>query len=332
VKFLRFLAILAGLLIIVYFFGPAPSTPIYSSKVPAVPAEPAALESYISRHEAVHRLRPDNQARILWYNDSLKNRTAYVVLYLHGFSASQEEGDPVHENFARKFGCNLYLSRLAEHGIDTSEQLLNMTAENLWNSALEAYAIAKQLGDKVIIMSTSTGGTLALKLAAEFPEINSLILMSPNIAINDPNAWLLNNHWGLQIARLVQGKYNVPADTSALYKQYWNTPYRMEAAVQLEELLETTMNKETFEKVTQPVLLLYYYKNEEEQDPVVKVSAMKEMYAELGTPDSLKEELAIPGAGNHVLGSHIKGKDIPAVEKACDEFATAILKIPVAGN
>ena len=35
-------------------------------------------------------------------------------------------------------------------------------------------------------MATSTGGTLALKLAAEYPDIAGLILLSPNIAINDP--------------------------------------------------------------------------------------------------------------------------------------------------
>ena len=64
--------------------------------------------------------------------------------------------------------------------------MINLTADKLWNSAKEAYAIGKQLGKKVIIMATSTGGTLALKLAAEYPEIAGLILLSPNIAINDP--------------------------------------------------------------------------------------------------------------------------------------------------
>ena len=34
------------------------------------------------------------------------------VVYLHGFSASQEEGDPVHYDFAQKFGCNLFLAAL----------------------------------------------------------------------------------------------------------------------------------------------------------------------------------------------------------------------------
>src|SRR6185436_2852508 len=120
-------------------------------------------------------------------------------------------------------------------GIDTSEPLLNFTAENVWNSAKEAYAIGKQLGKRLIIIATSTGGTLALKLAAECPDIAGLILFSPNIAINDPNAWLLNNHWGLQIARVIKGKYVRAKDTTALYAQYWNNKYRIESTVQLEE-------------------------------------------------------------------------------------------------
>ncbi|MDX1956725.1 MAG: alpha/beta hydrolase [Chitinophagaceae bacterium] len=324
-RFLKFLGILIVLFIVVYFFGPQPNSPKLAVTLPELPQQPAELEGFIRSQEAAHRLRPDNEARIVWLNDSTREMTEYAVVYLHGFSASQEEGDPVHLNFAKKFGCNLYLSRLAEHGIDTSEQLLNMTADNLWESAKQAYAIGKRLGKKVILMSTSTGGTLALKLAAEYPEIHSLLLLSPNIEINDPNAWLLNNHWGLQIARAVQGKYNVPKDTSRLYKQYWNTPYRMEAAVQLEELLETTMKKSTFERVKQPTLLLYYFKDEDHQDEVVKVSAMKRMFRQLSTPDSLKRAVPIPGAGDHVLGSYIKSKDVAAVERECERFAREVL-------
>ena len=162
--------------------------------------------------------------------------------------------------------------------------MVNLTVDNLWNSAKEAYAIGKQLGKKVILLSTSTGSTLALKLAAEYPDIAGLVMMSPNIAINDPNAWLLNNPWGLQIAHLVKGKYNESEDTSAAYRQYWTYKYRMEAAVQLEELLESSMKASLFEKVKQPVLLLYYYKDEDHQDDVVKVSAMERMFSQLGTP------------------------------------------------
>jgi esterase/lipase len=326
-KFLKWLGIVVLLLIVVYFLGPKPSSPHYTKDLPAVPSEPALLEKFIHDHEAQHKLKPDNEARILWFNDSARGVTDYSVVYIHGFSASQEEGDPVHYNFAQKFGCNLFLSRLEDHGIDTSEELLTVTADRLWNSAKEAYVIGKQLGKKVILMATSTGGTLALKLAAEYPDIAGLILLSPNIAINDPNAWLLNNHWGLQIARMVKGKYNRSTDTSALTEQYWNNTYRMEATVQLEELVETTMKESTFAKVKQPLLLLYYFKDDDHQDPVVKVSAMKRMFLQLATPDSLKRQVPIPNAGEHVIGSYVKSKDLKSVEDECGKFAIEILHL-----
>ncbi|MGZ8556827.1 MAG: alpha/beta hydrolase [Chitinophagaceae bacterium] len=327
-KFIKGLGIIILVLIIVYFLGPYPASPKYSKDLPVIPAEPALLEKYINDHEALHKLKPDNQARIVWINDSIKNKTDYAVVYLHGFSASQEEGDPVHHQFAKKFGCNLYLSRLAEHGIDTTEAMASLTADNLWNSAKEAYAIGKQLGKKVILMATSTGGSLALKLAAEYPEISSLVLLSPNIAINDPLAWIANNHWGLQVAQLVKGRYNITDDSTELEKQYWYNKYRMESITEMQELLETTMKASVFEKIKQPVLLLYYYKDEEHQDKTVKVSAMKRMFRQLGTPDSLKRAIAIPNAGEHVIGSYIKSKDLQTVSDECEKFGKEILHLP----
>ena len=330
-RFLKWIAVILLVLIVLYFLGPQPRRPVYSNELPAVPEAPADLEQYIVRQEKSHKIKPDNEARIIWYNDSARSMTDYAIVYLHGFSASQEEGDPVHYEFAQKFGCNLYLSRLSDHGIDTTEPLALLTAERMWNSAKEAYAIGKRLGKKIILMGTSTGGSLALRLAAEYPEIAGLILLSPNIAINDPNAWLLNNHWGLQIAHVVKGKYNRAKDTSTIYAQYWNYRYRMEAAVQLEEFLESTMKESTFRKVKQPLLMLYYFRDEENQDAVVKVSAMKRMYRQVSTPENLKREKAIPNAGDHVIGSYIKSKDIESVISECERFAIEVLQLKPPG-
>ena len=327
-RILKWSAVVLVIIIIVYFLGPRPATPKLTTDLPVVPADASQLEKFIAEGEALHKVKPDNEARIIWANDSLKEKTEYAVVYIHGFSASQEEGDPVHENFAKKFNCNLYLARLADHGIDTVDALINITGDKLWNTAKQAYAIGKQIGKKILLLSTSTGGTLSLKLAATYPEIAGLILLSPNIAINDGNAWLLNNQWGIQIAKLVKGSSFIHAmDTTALYKKYWYPEYRMESVVQLEELLETTMKASLFEKIVQPVLLLYYFKNEENQDPVVKVSAMKRMFAQLSTAAELKREVAIPNAGDHVIGSYVKSKDIEKVEAECEKFATEILKL-----
>lgn len=325
-KFLKWLGLTVLVLIVVYFFGPKPSHPRYTKELPVVP-NIALLDSYILKKEFKHKIKPDNEARIMWLNDSSKQKTEYSVVYLHGFSASQEEGDPVHYEFAQKFGSNLYLSRLDAHGIDTTEPLANYTADGTWQSAKEAFAIGKQLGDKVILMATSTGGTLALKLAAEYPEVAGLILLSPNIAINDANAWLLNNPWGLQLAHLVQGKHRTASDSTPIYAQYWNKRYVTKSLVQLEELIETTMKESTFRKITQPVLMLYYYKDNKNQDKVVKVSAMKRMFKQLGTPTAMKREIAVPNAGDHVIGSYVKSKDLQTVLDECEKFAADILKM-----
>jgi esterase/lipase len=325
---MKILLTLVATLIIVYMVGPHPATPSYDIRLPIVPSSTSGIDNYIDNIEAQHKIKPNNEARIIW-KDSLRQPTEYAIVYLHGFSACQEEGNPTHSTIAKEFGCNLYLSRLAEHGIDTAEQLINLTADNYWQSGKEALAIGKQLGKKVILMSTSTGGTLALKLAAMFPnDVAGLILYSPNVAINDSKAWLLNNPWGLQIARKVKkSNYLIPADTTSEYLKYWNSPYRLEAVVALEELVETAMTDATFKAVKQPTLALYYYKDEEHQDPVVKVSATQHMMATLGTPADLKREVAMPNTENHVLGSPIKSKDVAGVIFETEKFMKEVLKL-----
>lgn len=321
-SWLRISLIVITVLVIVYYLGPRPVTPRYDPILPTVPHQPSALDQYVATKEGFHKIKPDNEARIIWY-DSLHHKTPFSVVYLHGFSASQEEGNPVHRDFAKRYGCNLYLSRLDGHGLDTSEPLLTMTAGGLWRDAKEALSIGKALGEKVILVTCSTGSTLGLKLAATFPnDIYAIINMSPNVAINDDMAFLANNPWGLQLARLVcHGDYRqAPPETPELGK-YWYNKYRLEAVVELESLLETTMEPGVFHSVKQPALNVYYFRDKQHQDPTVKVSAILAMHKALGTPVDMKEAVAIPDADAHVIGCYLTSKDVPAVEKAIDSFA-----------
>lgn len=323
-KIIRYLLALIVVLIIAYWAGPKFPKPHLSDKLPVIEVQTSNADAYIKNKEARLKIKPDNESRIFWANDSLKNKTAYCLLYLHGFSASWYEGNPVHIDFAHRYGMNLYIPLLASHGIDTTEALIDMTPERLYESAKEALVVAQSLGEKVILMGTSTGGMLMLKLAAEYPEMmGGLILLSPNIAINNPAAFLLSKPWGLQIARNVyKGNYRVTnSDFASEECRYWNCKYRLEAVVYLQQLVEATMTEETFSKVKMPAFLGYYYKDEANQDKTVRVDAMLKMFDQLGTPENMKQKVAFPEAGCHPIGSKLFSKSWQDVEKASYQFA-----------
>lgn len=320
-----FIAILV-LLATLYLFGPAPVTPRFASDLPDVTQDLHQLESHIQASErATAGLKPDNEARIVWADSFAYRKSPYSVVYLHGFSASQAEGRPTHTEFAKRYGCNLYLARLQSHGLEVAEPLLDLTPENYYASALEALAIGQQIGEKVLLMSTSTGGTLSLMLAAENPDIAGQILYSPNIDLYDSNSSLLIQPWGLYLARAFNGgnyrQWEGPGETG----KYWTTRYRVEALVALKSLVTNSMTAATFGKVSGPVFLGYYYKNEVEQDQVVSVPRMLEMFDQLATPEAKKRKVAFPNVANHGIAGEIWSEDRESVRDETYRFAEEVL-------
>lgn len=333
-RVLQFVAIVIVAIVLIYILGPKPPKPVLNNDLPSITASVPELENIAAKNDSGFNIKPDNQTRIIWANDTLKQPTKYALLYLHGFSASWYEGYPANVDFARKFGFNAYFPRLASHGIITDDALIDMTPDRLWESAKQALMVAHVLGEKVIIMSTSTGGTLGLKLAAEYPDlVDALILYSPNIKINNSAAFLLSKPWGLHIGRKVTGSTHRVTNENFDSKdcQYWDCRYRMEAVVYLQQLVEATMEKSTFERVKTPVFLAYYYKDETHQDETVRVDAMLEMFNNLGTASELKEKMAFPEAGNHVIACELTSKSYREVFDETVKFTEKVLKLqPVA--
>ncbi|TXN37033.1 alpha/beta hydrolase [Flagellimonas hymeniacidonis] len=313
------------ILVIVFFLGPKVDPPNMDTALPKVNADLVQLEKWIDDKEvALPNVKPNNQSRIVWF-DSIPTKTDYSIVYLHGWSASSGEGDPIHTETAKKYGCNLYLPRLAGHGLNEKEAMLNLTANEVLDSAKEAIAIAKQLGNKVIIMATSTGGTLALHLAGGDSDIAGILLYSPNVEIYDKNAKLLTGPWGLQLAKAVKKSDYHEFEASDEKKKYWTTKYRVEALTHLQALVDNTMVPETFQKVEQPVFLGYFYKDEANQDNVVSVPAMLKMFEALGTESNLKRKVAFSNVGDHVMTSSITSKDLESVQEETDKFFEEII-------
>jgi esterase/lipase len=326
--FLKWLAGIILALLLVYFAGPKVSKPSFPAADIQLPATLSQLEEEINSSEkAVKGLKPDNEARIVWADTSKKEKTKVAILYLHGFSASQAEGDPVHRNLAKKYNANLYLARLQEHGIDRGDStMIYLNTDEYEASAEKALAIAEKLGDEVIVIGTSAGGALTLFLASRHPEIKAIVLYSPCVKLYDKTAVIIDKHWGLPVLKKVQkGPLMKFESESAEHANYWAMKYRVEAVVGLQNLLTHTMKPAVFSKITCPVFLAYYYKNEEEQDNTVSVPAMLEMFDNLGTPAELKKKMAFPETGAHVIASYIRSKDWQSVQDETDKFLSEIV-------
>jgi pimeloyl-ACP methyl ester carboxylesterase len=326
-KFLKGLLILLSLFVVIYVLGPRPDTPVLDGKLPNVTADLSRLEAEVIDYEKnIKSIKPNNEARIIWADSSKKQKTLYSVVYIHGFSASQLEGDPIHKNFAKRYNCNLYLARLEEHGIDTLDIFKNLTPEKLLASTKRAVAIGKRLGEKVIIMATSAGGMQSLYITSQNPDIYGLIIYSPLIDFYSSSSSLLDKPWGLQIAEAVMGDNPraIPEEKKGEAK-YWTKKYRLEGLIALKSLVNHTMTHENFAKIKQPIFVGYYYKDEENQDKIVSVKAIKAMFEVLGTPSTQKRQIAFPNVNNHVIASYMKSNDIASVEKETFRFAEEVL-------
>lgn len=326
-KFLKRISVFFLILGALYLVGPRVENPVFSDAIPYVPANLDSLQNWIQENEQnLGNVRYDNESKI-YFKDSIPKKTAYSVVYLHGFTASGKEGDPVHKMIAEALGANLYVPRLFGHGLDEEEPMINYNNEDFWQSGKEALEVAKRLGDKVVVLGTSHGGALALSLAEDI-KIEALALFGPNIKVFDPKAGLLSKPWGLQIARLVKGgNYHYMQTDSEEKKKYWTTKARLEATTQMQKFLDLKMKKSTFKKVTIPVFLGYYYKNDSLQDKVVSVDAMRKMFDQLGTPDSLKYQKAFTNIEDHVLTSYLSTAAYAPVANETINFLKQVLKL-----
>ncbi len=312
--------------VILYFLGPHPDAPtLPGPSWNDIPQDPQAISAFLKAKESTNRnLKPDNEGQIVWADSANPQKTKTVVLYIHGFSASPMEGSPLHKSVAKALHANLVLARVEDHGEFPSDSTMaKATAEKFYQSVENYYALAQKLGDEVIVLGTSFGGAMSLVLASKHPEIKALLLYGPCIAIKDPTAPLVDNPWGLQLARAVMRSdfRDIPSVSSG-HKSFWSLHYRLEGVVALQNFLTNEMTDETFARVNVPVFLAYYYQDEAHQDNVVSVQAMRDMFPKLGS--KIKKEQAFPLSGYHVITSDILGKRVDLPIKASIEFIQSL--------
>lgn len=327
--FLVFFA-LAMVLAITYLLGPKVKKQELTINFPEVPTRISELEEYIySREDSVLGLKPGNEAYIVWADSTNKRKTPYSIVYIHGFGASPMEGDPTHRFLSAHFGANLFVTRLPEHGIKRDNGMEYLSAQKLADAAGEAYQIGKSLGDEVIVVGTSMGGALTLLLASQQPDIKAIALYSPAIRDNGEKLGAFFQPWMKFLMEKTTMQNGVNHQKREGEKAaFWSEDYHINGYESLALLLYSEMDEETFKEIDQPLFLGYYYKSEEEQDFVVSVPKMLEMYQQVSTPTSLKREKAFPNSGDHVIASSITSDDWEGVLFETINFLENVVNIP----
>jgi esterase/lipase len=316
--------------VIIYMLGPRVETQEFTINFPEVPTRLSELSEYVRmREDTVIGLKPDNKAYIQWADSSNKAKTHYSIVYMHGFGASPMEGDPVHRFLATHFGANLFVTRLPEHGIKRANGMQYLSAQKLVDAVGEAYQIGKSLGDSVIVVGTSMGGALSLLLASQQPDIKAVVLYSPAVRDGGERLNALFKPWSkFLMERFVMEKSVLHQEREGEKKAYWSEDYHINGYVSLASILYGDMNSKVFTKIKQPLFLGYYYKDDQEQDFVVSVPKMLEMYEKLGTPESLKRKQAFPNSGDHVIASSVTTEDWQSVLFSTIDFLENVAKVP----
>ena len=264
---------------------------------------PEDLDTYLAEAEAlVPALRPEEARRIVWAGEA-GARTALSIVYLHGFSASSEEIRPVPDRLAEALGANLYFARLRGHGQDGAAMAEPTVGDWLEDTA-ESLAIGRRIGERVVVLATSTGGSLAAIAAADpalSEGIAGVALVSPNFAVNRPEAALLTLPWARLWLPRVAGEERGFAPVNEAHGRHWTTRYPIEAVLPMAALVAHARGLD-HGQVRVPALFLY-----SEHDEVVSPAATRRVFEQWGGPKRIEPVVVGPGDDpvSHVIAGDI---------------------------
>lgn len=264
---------------------------------------PENLDDWLAQREAVFSdITPGTEKRILWAGDA-GARTPLAVVYIHGFSATSQEVRPLPDLVAEGLGANLFFTRLAGHGRG-GDAMATASPEDWMFDMAEALAIGARLGERVIVMGTSTGATLATVAAADPEAARSMagvVLISPNYRLRAVAGAILDlplaRHW----APLVAGAERSFEAMNEGHARYWTTRYSTAALFPMATLMRHARGL-AFDRITVPALFI-----QSPDDGVVDPAETARVAAAWGGP--ARSHAPVMGSGDdpyaHVIAGDI---------------------------
>ena len=263
----------------------------------------ADLDVWLTEREAGYSdILPGVAKRIFWAG-AVGEKTPLALVYVHGFSATSEEIRPVPDEVAKALGANLFFTRLAGHG--RGSQAMGEPVSGDWiEDMAEAMAIGRRLGDRVVVIATSTGATLTA-IAATDPVLSAgmagVVLVSPNFRVGGTAAVMLDlplvRWWGPVVAGAEQSF----EPRSPEQARYWTTRYPTTALFTMAALARESRSVD-YGAAKMPALFIY-----SAEDKVIDPAAIAPVIAAWGGP--VTQEVRKVEAGDdsysHVIAGEI---------------------------
>lgn len=167
----------------------------------------------------------------------------------------------------------------------------------------EGLAAARATGDKVVVIATSTGATLAAAAALN-PEmsadVTAMILVSPNFGINDLMAGVLTLPGARFWLPLIMGEERSFEPRNEGQARYWTTTYGWPPVLSMAALVKRVVALD-FSKANVPVLFLL-----SDDDKVVRADITRQVAARWGGPVQI--ETVTMGDGDDPFSHVITGE------------------------
>ena len=185
----------------------------------------------------------------------------------------------------------------------------------------EALAIGKRIGRRVLVISTSTGGSLAAEAALQpdlSAEMDGIVFISPNFGIASAAATILTWPWVRDWGPVVAGAERCFDVQSDLHARYWTTCYPTVALMPMAALAKHAAAGD-YSAVTLPALFLL-----SPGDKVVSPAATRRVAAGWGGAVTIEEVTVGKGDDpySHVIAGDILSPSMTApVATAISDWA-----------
>lgn len=309
VRWGKWLIVMLGLLGITYLVGPRITiSEIERREASGVPGELSELAAYLEKsEERFPDIVAGTEKLIRWVPGQEGEQTEFSVVYLHGFSGSHATLAPAMDKVAEGLSAHLFCTRYAGHGRKDAEgfgkAMGEVSLQDWVDDTVEALAIGRLLGKKMVVIANSTAAPIVSWLASQGDGPDFFVMWSPNFGVWDWKGEYLLGPWGKQLIALKPGdtyryaQENIYGDD---HEKYATTFYPDKALIPMVAAIKLGREAD-LGKVACPTLCLY-----SRRDRVVSPEKIERYFSEFSyRGNQLVEITKVTHREKHVLAGDI---------------------------